>query len=271
VSLFNNIRHLLPRGRAWRVTIDKSLRRFFEGLGEFFSDIVEFLDLVWLDLFPASTRELDAWEAQFGLQGADLTEQERRDRLAGTWQAVGGQSISYLQGVLQGRGFNVYFHDWWEPGTEPAIGSTAAAEPRNPLLWLERGDPAFTSGVEAGEPRAQAGEAFAQAGNVAIRPGYALVNKLLESAPRYLVAAGEPLAQAGEPTALAGNYANVEEQLKKYIVPVNSIFWPYFLYISAETFGDPATISADRRDEFESLCLQICPTQLWIGVIVEYT
>ena len=59
----NIYKHLLPRAKAWRLTIEKQLRQFFEGLSTFLADAREFIDLVWLDIFPQQTRELDQWES----------------------------------------------------------------------------------------------------------------------------------------------------------------------------------------------------------------
>jgi hypothetical protein len=56
-----------------------------------------------------------------------------------------------------------------------------------------------------------------------------------------------------------------------YLIPTDSSLWPYIIYIGGEVWGDRASIPSARRDEFETLCLKICPLQLWIGVIVEYS
>ena len=111
----NTYKHLLPNARAWRVTIDKTLRRFFEGLTGLPEDAKQFYDLLLCDLDPQKTRELSAWENQFGLLDYILTEQQRRDRLEATWKALGGQSPRYIQDTLQAAGFDVYVHEFFEP------------------------------------------------------------------------------------------------------------------------------------------------------------
>lgn len=263
-------KHLLPRARAWRVTIDKTLRRFFEGLAGVGADVRSFLDLVWLDLFPETTRELSEWEKQFGLRDTALTEAQRRDRLAATWRALGGQDPRYIQDTLRDNGFDVYVHEWWEPGTEPQPGTKGTATARNPLMWLRREFTGVTLLVECGEALAQCGEDFAQAGNGLEPRGYPLVNKVLETQADILPLCGEELAQAGEDSALCGNYTNFVDRIKSYVVPSDPAKWPYFLYIGGETFGDLASIESKRRDEFEALCLKICPAQQWLGILVEY-
>jgi uncharacterized protein YmfQ (DUF2313 family) len=112
MNAFRQFEHLLPRGEAWRITLEKTLRKFFEGLGPNTDDAVNFVDLVFLDLFPDTTRELAQWETQFGLPGTG-TDTERRASLLAAWQASGGQSPRYLQDVMQAAGFDVYVFEWW--------------------------------------------------------------------------------------------------------------------------------------------------------------
>lgn len=271
MRLLRVFKHLLPRARAWRLTIDKTLRRFFEGLSGIGVDVKIFLDLVWLDISPETTRELAEWENQFALRDTGLTVQERRDRLDATWKAIGGQDPRYIQDTLQGAGFDVYVHEWWEPGTEPAPGVKQCVIPRNPLLHLRREFTGVALLVECGEADAQCGEAFAEAGNSLFPLGYPLVNKVFTTVPDQITLCGETLAQCGELEANCGNYFQFIEVLREYIVPNDMAKWPYFLYIGAETFGNIAQIDPKRRNEFEALCLKICPTQQWLGILVEYT
>jgi hypothetical protein len=267
---FRVFTHLLPNARAWRLTIDKPLRKFFEGLTITGSDIRLYFDLVFLDIFPATTRELSAWESQFALPASGLTEAQRRERLAATWKAIGGQSPYYIQNALQDAGFDVYIHEWWEPGTEPAIGSATCATPRNPLLYLRRGYTNVALLVECGEALAACGEDFAICGNNLEPLGYPLVNKIYEMAADVVALCGEEAMQCGETTAVCNYYEAFKESLRPYIIPDDSTKWPYFLYIGGKTFGGLAQIPYTRKDEFESLCLKICPAQQWLGIMVEY-
>lgn len=256
-------KHLLPNARAWRITVDKKLRQFFDGLSGAGNSVKLFFDNVWLDIFPQTTRELDDWETQWGLRDTGLTEQERRDRLDATWKALGGQDPRYIQDTLQANGFDVYVHEWWEPDTNPPVV-------RNPLLHIRRGSglPSFV--VECGMPLAQCGEPSAEAGAGIGPTGYPLVNKIFITAPDILPLCGEAIAEAGEPDALCGNYFQFRFELREYIVPADPNTWPYFLYIGGETFGDLAQVDPKRKDEFEALCLKICPAQQWLGIIVEF-
>lgn len=263
-------KHLLPNARAWRITVDKKLRQFFAGLSGVGDDVKTFFDNVWLDIFPETTREIDAWEQQFGLRDTGLTEQERRDRLAATWKALGGQDPKYIQDTLRANGFDVYVHEWWEPGSEPTPGVKQCVTPRNPLMWLRREYTNISLLVECGESAALCGESFAEAGNSNQPRGYPLVNKVPVSVPNEINLCGEILASSGEPDALCGNYFEFRETLRNYTVPEDPTKWPYFLYIGGQSFGDMAQVDPKRRDEFEALCLKICPAQQWLGILVEY-
>ena len=207
-------KHLLPNARAWYITVDKKLRQFFVGLSSVGEDVKTFFDGVWLDIFPETTRELDSWETQFGLRDTGLTEQERRDRLIATWRALGGQDPTYVQATLRANGFDVYVHEWWEPGSEAAPGVKACATPRNPILHLRREFTGVSLLVECGEVFAACGETTAEAGNSLQPRGYPLVNKVFETIPDIIPLCGEAIAEAGETEILCGNYVKFREVLR---------------------------------------------------------
>jgi hypothetical protein len=233
-------KHLLPRARSWRITIDKTLKQFFEGLTvALIDDIKTILDEVFQDINPAETTKLDTYENQFGLPATDLTIADRRTRLDAAWKSTGGQSPRYIQDTLQDNGFNVYVHEWWVPGTEPAVNVKSCVAARN-------------------------------AATILVSPKYPLVNIVLETTPDYIVLAGEAIAQAGEADAQAGNYIDFKDERRTYITPLNTDYHHYFLYIGGSSFGTLASIDANRRDEFEALCLKICPCHLWLGMLVQY-
>ena len=263
-------KHLLPSARAWRITVDKKLRQFFEGLSGVGSDVKTFFDSTWLDIFPETTREITAWENQFGLRDTGIAEQERRDRLTASWRALGGQDPSYIQDTLRANGFDVYVHEWWEPGTQAEPGVKQCVIPRNPLVWLRREFTGVSSLIDCGEPTALCGEPFAEAGSSLQPAGYPLVNKVFQTTADIIPLCGESLAESGEPEASCGNYVKFREDLRQYTVPTDPAKWPYFLYIGGETFGTLSQVDPKRRDEFEALCLKICPAQQWLGILVEY-
>lgn len=264
------LKHLLPRARAWRLTVDKRLRQFFEGLAGTGDEVRAFFDSVWSDIFPKTTRELTDWERQWGLRSVGLSEQQRRDRLAAAWRAQGGQDPSYIQRTLRENGFDVYVHEWWEPGSEPGVGVKACATPRNPLLYLRRDSTGQPILVEAGELFAEAGEPSAEAGNSLSPAGYPLVNRVFPTGPALITLAGETFMEGGEPEAESGDYDGFRIGELNYMIPNDPDKWPYFLYIGARDFPGLAVIDPKRRQEFEELCLKICPLQQWIGILATY-
>lgn len=230
----NLFQHLLPKGRAFLLTAEKNIRRFFEGLAIENGTIKTFIDQVWEDIDPQRTRELEAWEEQWSLwTPTPLTDQERRDRLESAWKATGGQSPSYLQGVLQGAGFDVYVHEWWEPTPTP---------------------PPYV----ARDPGAVGASYFIQGGAD------------VSTEPYEVMQCGETLAQCGETEMLCGNTVGFTQITTYPPAPSNSAFFPYFLYIGGQTFGTDANVDSDRRAEFEFLCRKYAPAQQWIGFFINY-
>lgn len=227
---FRVFQHLWFRSEAGDITQVKPLRAFFEGLTGLGSDFKTFVDLVYLDLFPGSTRELDAWEAVFGIESKTLVEADRRAALASAWQATGGQTPEYIQTTLQAAGFNVFIHEWWEL---PVVGAPVA---RNPQLILSDEGTEYTA--TCGNGISSCGDGFSSAGSSSSPVGFAIVNN-------------------PDPNNLPTITSDPDE-------------WPYFLYIGGEVFPESASVAVARRNEFETLCLKICPTQNWLGMLIEY-
>ncbi len=245
-------KHLLPTGRAWRLTISKRLRQFFEGLAAFTSDVRSFIDDIYDDQNPQKTRRLKEYEDQFGLLPAGLTEQGRRDRLEGAWKLGGGQDPQHIEDALRSAGFDIYVHEWWDPiPGRPAggsVGGDVTPLPRNPFdhLW---------DGV-AGQP-----------------PGYPLVNKIQQAiVTGDLIGCGHnDLYCAGNIAfAASGSGSIVTYQFRQYLMRVDPQTFPYYVYVGASVFPNLATIPAARKDEFENLCLTLCPAEQWVGVLVNY-
>lgn len=273
ISFLDMFKHLLPDARAWRLTVDKSLRQFFDGLTGIGEDFKDYDDSIFGDLFPATTRELTAWEKQWGLPNTQLTEAERRTRLDEEWKASGGQSLQYIQDTLQAAGFDVYLHEWFAPGTEPDVGVKLCVTPRNPQNYLRR---EFTGLdviyiVACNEPLAQCGEATALCGESIEPLGYPLVNKLFITDADFFTLCGEAKMHAGEVDAECGNFGGFTSVPRNYVVPNDPAKWPYFLYIGGETFPDITNVLPSRKDEFETLCLKLCPAQQWLGILVNYS
>ena len=296
INWLNPFKHLLPRARAWCLTTIKNLREFFEGLTGLPEDTNTFFDNVYNDLEPQKTRELSRWEKQFALLDAFLTEQQRRDRLEATWKALGGQSPRYIQDTLQAAGFDVFIHEWWEPipgrPNGGSIDGDVVPVARNPFDFLNDGT-VFTFLMTDGVPDAQDGDSVSQDGGTSVPVGYPLVNKILTARtefigdgdpdlidggqlaqdggvlsppfifipdiipkPKFLMGDGVPDAQDGDTVSQDGG---------------TSTKFPFFLYIGGAIFPEQAFVAQSRRDEFENLCLKICPLEQWLGILVTYS
>lgn len=268
INFFEIIEHLLPHSTAWKLTINKRLKEFINGLSGLPLDIKNYIDLIYLDIFPNTTRHIDLWENQFGLfSNKNLTEQQRRDRLDVYWKDLRGQSPKYIQERLRSAGFDVYIHEWWTPESKPKVNKKTCAIPRDPFDYLSvDGTVIYT--IQCGEPLAQCGEPLAQSGQLNGNLGYALVNKVFVS-NLTRNQCGESFMQCGEFEAQCADLGYYQSY-KKYTMPNDITKFPYFLYIGAETFGDFAIIEESRREEFERLCLKICPAHQWLGMIVKY-
>jgi len=292
---FRIIQHLLPHAKAWDITIDKQLRQFFQGLADALGDATKlFFDLLFLDLDPVYTRQIGYWETQFGLAPTIIDEDERRDRLVATWKAlIGGQSPRYIQDTLQNAGFDVYIHEWW---VLPVVGSPVA---RNPNLYLasrslttqyitncgaQKANCGHSTAVcgakvssgalvqyvaNCGTQKANCGHSEAICGASNQPTGFPLVNKLLVPSTLILTA-GSIIANCGHSSAICGGTNNAYVE-KEYQVTSDSTKWGYFLYIGGENFPDQANVQQSRKNEFETLCLKICPTQQWLGILINYS
>lgn len=242
---FRVISHLLPRGDAWKLTITKTLRKFFLGLSEQPAETRIFIDKVYLDLFPETARSrdnvdpaeasgaLEEWEKQYGLEPNGL-EAARRLALAAEWRATGGQSPSYIQGVLRTAGFDVYVYDWWSSGP-PYIARDPRDYTDQPLI----GSYQCTGDGLASQP---------QCSDFASQPQ---CNNWLANEVDYLV--NLDLTRRAPPP-----------------IPDDPAKWPYFMYVGGTPFGAVATIDITRRASFERLVLKVRPTHLWVVTIVDY-
>lgn len=253
-------KHLLPTGKAWRLTTDKQLRQFFEGLSWLQTDVKSYTDSAFVSMYPQETQTLDELEAEYGYLPGLLTEQERRDRLSARMASEGGQSPKYLQDTLQAAGFDVYVHEWWADPTPT---------PRDPNQYLADAN-TVSIGPDCGETLAECGEPLMECGNVSTPTGRILVNPSFNTVRDEVALCGEPVMECGEAAAECGEFTGYIQDIERVTIPTGEGVWPYFLYIGGEVFPDNAQITPARRDEFETLCLRICPTHLWIGLLVTY-
>ena len=232
---FRQFQHLLPRARPWNLTIQKTLRSFFEGLANGAPvQHREHIDNIYLDVFPKTTRELAEWEKTFGLLG-EGTEAERRDILDATWKAQGGQDLVYIESVLHAAGFNNLFaYDPTDDTSPPYTIRDPRVYTTLPLIGVYQDD-----GVLGTQP--QCGAVIADQpqcnGDLVKSPGYLVDKNLSDRVPPP--------------------------------IPDDENFWPFFLYIAGDPFPTPGVVSVDRQAELERLLLKICPMHVWIVLITD--
>lgn len=165
---FRTFQHLLPRAKAWRITIEKRLRELFEGLGIIQSDIVDSCHDVYAELRPETASDMDKWGEQFNFRPTGTLATDR-ETLAGAWRLNDYQSPKQIQDTLRAAGFDVYVHEWWEL---PVVGAPVA---RIPASYIAVGHLRYSS--VAGAESMVAGETVAVAGAYFADNGYMLVNK----------------------------------------------------------------------------------------------
>lgn len=251
---FRIFQHLLPRSSAWSLTIDRYLRKFFLGLSEQPALTKTFIDQVYLDLFPETTRELNEWERQFGLPLTDVSLGDAhpdvvsgRLLLDAEWKATGGQSPSYIQGVLRAAGFDVYVHEWWASGP-PYVARDPRDYTDQPLIGSYQCT-GFDGGGLPLPTQPQCTGKFNIDGDPIAGPQ---CNRWLANEIHYLV--NLDLTRRAPPP-----------------VPDDPAKWPYFMYVGGAVFGTNATVDITRRAEFERLLLKLRPTHNWIVTLVNYT
>lgn len=266
VSFFRVFQHLLPDSIAWRPKdkftewevgdeheigesglvisgefgVGLKLWRFIKGLAGFPDQPRKFVDDVFQDLFPDTTRELAEWEAEFGLEPIG-SESARRQALAAEWRATGGQSLPYLEGVLRTAGFNVWFHECWQ-STSPFVARDPRAYTNLPLIGTYQ-----CTGTDQDEP--QCSPSGIDANGVAFDQPQC--NEFLVNEPDYIVNLDlTPRAQAP--------------------VPDDPATWPFFIYVGGETFPARAQVSVSQRGAFERLLTKLCPEHHWIVTLIDY-
>lgn len=101
-SFIDAIKNLLPRGAAFDITHETSLRKLFEAIAVLPEKIREEMENVYLDYFPDTTRSPEKWEEVFRVIFTADELNLRRKTLALLWSAnQGGQSLHFIESALQ--------------------------------------------------------------------------------------------------------------------------------------------------------------------------
>lgn len=101
MKFFLMLKLLFPKSRILNFINDTLLRKFAKGLSSLPEDVRHESDLVYMNLYPSTTMDIDAWEKQFGVVSEGQSDADRRKILVALWRSTtGGQSASYLQNIL---------------------------------------------------------------------------------------------------------------------------------------------------------------------------
>ncbi len=97
------MRLLFPVAHGFRLFIITLVRKLIDGLSPLPEDVRKDTELVYLDLFPDTTRSVDLWKEQFGITFYDsFLRTSVVSVLKSLWiGTTGGQSISYLDQILK--------------------------------------------------------------------------------------------------------------------------------------------------------------------------
>jgi hypothetical protein len=107
--MFDVLKNLFPRSRAFQLFIDNQKRKLVKGLSVLLEDVRHEAELVYFDLFPDTTRFPSMWEKVFSLLFTKDELKKRRDVLDSLWKinANSGQSKVFLEEILQNIDSNI--------------------------------------------------------------------------------------------------------------------------------------------------------------------
>jgi hypothetical protein len=261
---FNIFKTLLPKSNAFNITIQKNLTKFFEGLTALPDNFRTYIDNIYFDIFPSTTRSPELWEDQFGITYPSSSITTRQNDIDTQWKLKGGQSAYYLQSILQDAGFDVQVHE-----NNPKV------DPDN-----------FISGLfvmTCGMTTAVCGNDDAYAGKTG---GFILANGFLPDSSDlrdYLMVCGGDgfdNVTAGQSIAVCGYFEQFIIIPKTYEIPDDSDYWDFVFFIGGDATRDPVTheltfietvtIDSSRQSEFEKLILKIKPVNTWAGMLIDY-
>jgi hypothetical protein len=102
LRLFEAIKLLFPRARAFELFVNNVKRKIVKAFSVLPEDIRHHAELVYMDLFPDTTRFPEKWEQSFAIFFKDRELSKRRAIIDSLWKInMGGQAALFLQDILQ--------------------------------------------------------------------------------------------------------------------------------------------------------------------------
>lgn len=102
MRFFETFQVLFSRSRAFQLYIDNNKRRLIKGLSFLPENIRHEAELVYMDIFPDTTRYPEKWEDVFGVLFTEDELEKRRDIIDSLWKInKGGQGVDFLEDILQ--------------------------------------------------------------------------------------------------------------------------------------------------------------------------
>lgn len=224
---------LFPAGHAWSSPSTSILKRLAGVFNAKLTEAASDVHAVFEDSFAETTRELSSWENELGLREGPTTF-ARRSAIDAALKSDGGQSLTFLQNILQSAGFNVWVHTCW--------ASESLAVRRDPRVYAnppEYGTELCTDQVSWGQPQCTSVQLWDQPQCNGVVRGV--------------------------------NYFNNITLQDDYVPPIpnDSVFWPFFIYVGGETFPEYAEIDMSRYDELMRLICRHRPLRHWVVLLVQ--
>jgi hypothetical protein len=103
LKFFDAIKALFPHSRAFELSINNNKRKIIKAFSVLPEDIRRRAELVYMDLFPDTTRFPEKWEKVFSVIFSEHELSKRRDILDALWKTDvnSGQTASFLEEILQ--------------------------------------------------------------------------------------------------------------------------------------------------------------------------
>lgn len=219
---------LFPESGLFSSIKDRFFTKFVYSLGSAPKDAHDRSGQNFTDIDPVTTTRSDDWSEQFGAVGTLTTAQ-----LQARWQETGGQSPNHLQSEMHEAGYtSVYVHEWWVPGSSPVTA-------RNPILYINDHAPnnLFVNPVDSiYDERPQCGDSpdTYQCGDEYYAPGTAMY---------------------------CGQSNGLKYEEKIYEHPDIAEQYPFYFYVCAQTWPEPAPLTPEEIQGIKRLIFKIKPIE----------